>query len=242
MESEYLLCEIQKCYSAVKFWHRGTSTQNQQPIPILQWCASKEKAKPVSWLIALFPKNPGAPLPWRCVPPGGKSSTATQGFPMKQQHKMYMEKKKNQNFGMLWNPELADETLKWLRAAIIVYAPTTIKHQKCVLIRKKEIGQLWFCHLRNKHFPSSQQEQLISLQHYCPGVEINKNHFPTAQVSQEKPKTLENKTKKGSVGVKDVSPHTLSSESWGTFSNSQLRHVTYIILKVNSFSFCPIGI
>lgn len=122
--------------------------------------------------------------------------------------------KKPQNFGMLWNPELADEMLKWFRAAIIVYAPTTIKHQKCVLIRKKEIGQLWFCYLRNKqHFPPSQQEQLISLQNYCPGVEINKNHFPTAHVSQEKPKTLENKTKKGSVRVKDVSPHTHSDES-----------------------------
>lgn len=47
------------------------------------------------------------------------------------------EKKTKQNFGMLWDPELADEMLKWLRAAIIVYAPTTIKHQKCVLIRKK---------------------------------------------------------------------------------------------------------
>lgn len=114
---------------------------------------------------------------------------------------------------MLWNPELADEMFKWLRAAIIVYAPTTIKHQKCVLIRKKEIGQLWFHHLRNKqHFPSSQQEQLIFLQNYCPGVEINNNHFPTAHVSQENPKT-ENKTKKGSVRVKDVSPHTHSDES-----------------------------
>lgn len=60
-------------------------------------------------------------------------------------------REKPQNFGMLWNPELADEMLKWLTAAIIVYAPTTIKHQKCVLIRKKEIGQLWFCYLRNKN-------------------------------------------------------------------------------------------
>lgn len=104
--------------------------------------------------------------------------------------------------------------LKWLRAAIIVYAPTTIKHQKCVLIRKKKIGQLWFCQLRNKqHFPYSQQEQLISLQNYCPGVEINKNHFPFAHVNQEKPQNLENKTKKGSLRVKDVSPHTHSDES-----------------------------
>lgn len=71
------------------------------------------------------------------------------------------------------------------------------------------MGQLWFCQLRNKqHFPSSQQEQLITLQNYCPGVEINKNHFPIAFVSQEKPKTLENKTKKGSLRVKGVSPHT----------------------------------
>lgn len=110
---------------------------------------------------------------------------------------MDMEKK-NSNFGMLWNPELADEMLKWLRATIIGYAPTNTKHQKYVLIRKKEIGQLWFCHLRNKqHFPPSQQEQLISLQNYCPGVEINKNHFLIADVRQKKPQTLENKTKKG---------------------------------------------
>lgn len=137
------------------------------------------------------------------------SSRTSQGFPPKQQHNMDREKNKNRNFGMLWNPELTDEMLKWLRAAIIVYAPTTTKHQKCVLIRKKEKGQLWFCHLRNKqHFPPSQQEQLISLQNYCPGEEINKNHFPIADASQEKPQTLENKTKKGSLRVKDVSPHT----------------------------------
>lgn len=37
-ESEYLLCEIQKCYFAVKIWHREASTQNQQPTAILQWC------------------------------------------------------------------------------------------------------------------------------------------------------------------------------------------------------------
>lgn len=87
---------------------------------------------------------------------------------------------------MLWNPEVDDEMLKLLRAVITVYAPTTINHKKCVLNRKKEIGQLWFCHLRTKqHFPSSQQEQLISLQNYCPGVEINKNHFPIVHESQE---------------------------------------------------------
>lgn len=36
------------------------------------------------------------------------SSTATQDFPLKQQHKMHTEEKKKKGIGMLWNPELAD--------------------------------------------------------------------------------------------------------------------------------------
>lgn len=70
--SNSTLCEIQKCYFAVKFWHRKPSTQNQQPTSILHWCVSKEKPNPWDYWLFCSQRALVFPLPQWHVPPGGK--------------------------------------------------------------------------------------------------------------------------------------------------------------------------
>lgn len=93
--------------SVVLLWDFGAENpalRIRSQLPILHWCVSKGK-KPnprACWLSCS--QKPVFPLPQWPVPPGGKSSKASQGFPLNEQHKMNMKGKKKKNFGMLWNP------------------------------------------------------------------------------------------------------------------------------------------
>lgn len=80
--------------------------------------------------------------------------------------------------------------LKWLRAVIMVYVSTGIKHQKCVLFRKRDRPALVLSSEEQAKFPIQPARAALILQNYYPGVEINKNHFPIALVSQEKTQNL----------------------------------------------------
>lgn len=92
--SNSTLCEIQKCYFAVKILAQKAQYPESTANFNFTLMRVQGKTKPMSLLIVLFPKSPRVPSATMARPTRRKaSSTASQGFPLNQQHKMHMEKK-----------------------------------------------------------------------------------------------------------------------------------------------------